>query len=435
MNKCSLLNCAAGLTLAAFLLFPPPPATASEACKSKAACAKTATQELGDIQKRLVNDSARKDWSAYLSDAQRLRHFVNDSAAGNLEVARAQLHLGRTAAAEVSAKRALAMGVTNPVLASPLFKPISAELTTLIASNSSDSISARSAFTLGDAGFLPEDIDFDSATKRLFLTSVQHGGIYVLSASGDLKLFASSPDHWPMFALKVDSRHRRLWATEVALSGFKSVPRKDWGRSTVLEYDLDRGTLLARIEGPKHSALGDMALTHDGKPIVSDGDGGGVYQLTKGNLRRLDHGNFVSPQTPTQCPGSDILFIPDYARGIGAMDPRTGRVTWFSSDGRHALAGIDGLYCQGQVLFAVQNGTSPQRVIAFDLDRTRTHITGERIVDKRANGDFTHGVFVGDAFLYIADSGWNGIDEHGVAKPGVRSSKAHVMQYQTGGLP
>jgi len=257
---------------------------------------------------------------------------------------------------------------------------------------------------------------------------VQHGGIYVLSASGDLKLFASSPDHWPMFALKVDSRHHRLWATEVALSGFKSVPRKDWGRSAVLEYDLDQGTLLARIEGPEPSALGDMALTHDGKPIVSDGDGGGVYQLTEGSLHRLDHGDFISPQTPAQCPGSDVLFIPDYARGIGAIDPRTGRVTWFSSDGRHALAGIDGLYCRGQVLFAVQNGTSPQRVIAFDLDRTRTHITGERIVDKRANGDFTHGAFVGDSFLYIADSGWSRIDEHGVAKPGVPSSKAHVMR-------
>jgi hypothetical protein len=411
-------------------------ATASEACGSpKVACLKTATQEFGELQKRLIKDSARKDWPAYLSDAQRLRHFVNDSAAGNLEVARAQLHLGRTAAAEVSAKRALAMGVGNSVLASPLFKPISAELTTIIASNSSDSINARSASTLGDAGFLPEDIDFDSATKRLFLTSVQHGGIYVLSASGDLKLFASSPDHWPMFALKVDSRRRRLWATEVAISGFKSVPRKDWGRSTVLEYDLDRGTLLARVEGPKQSALGDMALTHDGKPIVSDGDGGGVYQLIEGSLHRLDHGDFVSPQTPAQCHGSDILFIPDYARGIGALDPRTGWVTWFSSDGHHALAGIDGLYCHGQVLFAVQNGTSPQRVIAFDLDGTRTHITGERIVDKRANGDFTNGTFVGGSFLYIADSGWSSIDEHGVIRPDVQLGKAHIMQYQVVGLP
>lgn len=392
-------------------------------------------QELGDLQKRLIADRAHKDWQAYLADAKRLRRFVNDSATGNLEVARAQLHLGKTAAAEASAKRALAMGVTNPVLASPLFKPIAPALAAAIAANSAERTHARLKFVLGDAGFLPEDIDFDTATKRFFLTSVQRDGIFVSSASGALKPFASSPDHWPVFAVKVDSRRRRLWATEVALSGFKSVPRRDWGRSALLEYDLDKGTLLARIEGPEHGALGDMVLTNEGDPIVADGNGGGVYQLIEGNLHRLDHGDFVSPQTPAQCPGSDTLFVPDYVRGIGAMDPRTGRVAWFASGGRHALAGIDGLYCRGQTLFAVQNGTSPQRVIAFHLDDTRTRITGETIVEQRADGDFTHGVFVGDAFLYIADSGWSRIDEHGVAKPNTKPGNARVMQHQVDRLP
>lgn len=436
MTSRFLLCCAGGLGLSAVsLLLPSVSATAGDACKSPTVCAGTAVQEFADIQKHLVANAARKDWPIYLEDARRLRQFVNDSATGNLEVARAQLHLGQTAAAEVSTKRALAMGVTNPVLASPLFKPISAALAATIAANAAERTNAHQAFVLDEAGFLPEDIDFDTATKRLFLTSVQRDGIFVSSASGALKPFASSPDHWPMFALKVDSGRRRLWATEVALSGFKSVPRKDWGRSAILEYDLDKGILLARIEGPEHSALGDMVLAKNGEPIVSDGDGGGVYQLVKGSLHRLDHGDFISPQTPAQCPGSDMLFVPDYARGIGALDPRTGRTKWFSSDGRHALAGIDGLYCRGQVLFAVQNGTSPQRVIAFHLDRIRTHITGESIVDKRANGDFTHGVFVGDSFLYIADSGWNRIDEHGVVKPNVQLGKARVMQFQAGGLP
>jgi hypothetical protein len=431
-----LLCFTGGLGLAGCLLLVSLGTAAGAACESpQAPCAGTAVREFAAMQEHLVADAARKDWPAYLEDAQRLRRFVNDSATGNLEVARAQLHLGRTAAAEVSAKRALAMGVTNPVLASPLFKPIAAALADAIAANAAERTDARQAFALDDAGFLPEDIDFDAATQRLFLTSVQRDGIFVLSASGALKPFASSPDHWPAFALKVDSRHRRLWATEVALDGFAGVPRKDWGRSAVLEYDLDKGTLLARIEGPEHSALGDMVLSSNGEPIVSDGNGGGVYRLIGGNLHRIDHGDFISPQTPTQCPGSDTLFVPDYARGIGALDPRTGQVKWFSSGGRHALAGIDGLYCRGQILFAVQNGTSPQRVIAFHLDHTLTRITGEQIVDKRANGDFTHGVFVGDALLYLADSGWNGIDEHGVAKPGARPGKARVMRYQAGGLP
>ena len=71
-----------------------------------------------------------------------------------------------------------------------------------------------------------------------------------------------------MVAIKVDAKRRVLWATEVAFNGFAHVPAADWGRSVLLEYDLDRGTLLAPystiptgLAGPA-SGLSSITIMH-----------------------------------------------------------------------------------------------------------------------------------------------------------------------------
>src|SRR5581483_8545010 len=179
----------------------------------------------------------------------------------------------------------------------------------------------------------------DPATGRIFISAILGKRIVIADPHGAVRPFADAPDGWPMQALKVDVRRRLLWATEVALAGFSAVPKADRGRSALLEYDLDSGVQRARIEGPAGSALGDMALAADGDPIVSDGAGGGVYRLADGKLVRLDHGAFVSPQTPAFCADPNIAFVPDYVRGLARLDLRTGQVRWLSG-AHHALSGI-----------------------------------------------------------------------------------------------
>ena len=72
----------------------------------------------------------------------------------------------------------------------------------------------------------------------------------------------------------------------------------------MLCYDLASRRLLRRIEGPRPSALGGIALTAQGDVIVSDGDGGGVYRVPANGagMQRLDDGDFISPQTPAMLP-------------------------------------------------------------------------------------------------------------------------------------
>jgi len=390
----------------------------------------SAVETFRQLQSALVNDRKRADWNSFLADARRLQAFLNETPTSGLEVARAQLQLDHREEALVEVRRFLTMGQTNAVLDAPLFQPLKETIAPQVASNQSPIDLAKPVFQLANGGLLPEDIDYDPASKSFFLTSVLEHTIVALNEAGQQRVFAESPDHWPMMALKVDAKRRVLWATEVALDGFTAVAPADWGRSALLEFDLDHGTLRSRHEGPAHSNPGDMILGSNGDPIVSDGVGGGIYRLRATQFLRIDHGDFISPQTIAICEDGRHAFVPDYVRGIATFDLETGAVAWLSPKGRFALDGVDGLYCRGTSLVAVQNGASPQRVISFHLNSSRSSIEAETVIERATHtlGDPTHGVFVDGAFFYIANSGWNTLDEHGVFKPSIPLSPAIIMR-------
>jgi sugar lactone lactonase YvrE len=291
---------------------------------------------------------------------------------------------------------------------------------------------ASTAFVLPDVRLLAEDVDFDPRTRRFFITGVREKKIIATDFNGASSDFATAPDDWPMVAVKVDAARRLVWATEVAMHGFRFAPSADWGRSALLCYDLQTGRLLRRIEGPRPSALGDMVLSTHGDVIASDGDGGGVYRLAANarTMQRIDAGDFISPQTPAISPGGRYLFVPDYLRGIGVLEIATGRVQWLSMAGRFALNGIDGLYFDRGKLIAVQNGTSPERVVVFTLDATLHRVVSEAIIERSTPtlGDPTHGVVIANEFYYIANSGWDAIDEHGELKPAAKLSTPRIMR-------
>jgi hypothetical protein len=398
----------------------------------------TATEQHNRIYKSLHDSHAAGDWAANLRAAKDFKAFTHGAPNSLLEAARADVHLGDLMAAVSELQQFVRMGQANDILlTSPDFatlrqQPEFTDIAKRMKDNASPSTLATVAFTLKDTDLLPEDIDYDLTSKRFFITSVLEKRIISADAQDVARDFARSPNHWPMLAIKIDATHNKLWATEVALQDFSSVPKKDWGRSTLLCFDLKTAKLLARVEGPHGSALGDMTLSPAGDVIVSDGAGGGVYRLPVGakTLQRLDNGDFVSPQTPVLLPDGNRLFVPDYARGIGVLDIATKQVTWLSLDGRFAIIGTDGLYLDHQTLLAVQNGTSPERVTAFTMDDALTKIVAEKTIERATTtlGDPTHGVVIGSDFYYIANSGWNTLDDHGATTPTAKRTPAQIMR-------
>jgi hypothetical protein len=284
---------------------------------------------------------------------------------------------------------------------------------------------------LSEPGFIPEDIAYDPVSATFLLTSVLEKKIVRLRETGKESVFALSPSGWPMFAVKIDAGKRLVWATEVAVDGFAPAPKKDWGHSALLCFDLLTGKLRKRIEGPPQAELGDLFLDKDGTPIVCDGKKGGIYRLVNETLERVDKGDFISPQTIAGTPDKNKLIVPDYERGVGILDVNSG-VRWLKNGAGVSLSGVDGLYSYGAYLILTQNGVTPERVVALKLNDSLTRIVSSKIIEKGTPGlgDPTHGVVVGHWFYYIANSGWDVLSESGELKAGAKFTPAHIMRYR-----
>jgi len=407
---------------------------ARDACPQAA----SAGEQLHQIREDLKRTHAANDAAGYLSAAKKNAEFLNGSPNSLLQLMSAQAFAGDNDAALTAFAQFVHMGQSSEdTLKLPQFEklrsdPRFAALHTEMAANSAGVSHATLAFSLKDSGLIPEDVDYDPVTHLFYVTSVMEKKILAVDASGSANTFAQAPDPWPMMALKLDRARHLLWATEVALDGYEMAPKEDWGRSAILIYDLRSHKLLHRIEGPAKSALADMVLTAAGDAIVAEGQGGGIYRLARESLKleRLDSGEFISPQTPALSPDGKNLFVPDYLRGIGILNLETHHVAWIPMNGAHALSGIDGLYLDGHTLIATQNGTSPERVVRFQLDPSLASVESEDLIERGTAtlGDPTHGVIVDGNFYYIANSGWDTLDDHGHLLPNAKPTPPLVMK-------
>jgi hypothetical protein len=283
------------------------------------------------------------------------------------------------------------------------------------------------AFTLPDADLVAEDIAYDTADHRFFVSSVHRRKIIVVDSAGHVSDFTrpGADGTWAMLALAVDPARRLLWATTVALNAAEQYSAADSGRSALLAYDLATGALRARLDPPPapggHS-LGDMTLDPDGTVYVSDGAAGTVYRAAPGahTLEALvPPATLLLPQTPALSADGRRLFVPDYARGIAVIDLATRAVAWLPHPGNVALTGIDGLYRVDGTMIAIQNGPTPNRVLRVLFDDAMTRVLGADVLERGVPvlDDPTHGVMIGDAFYFIARSGWSRVRDDGTMSP------------------
>lgn len=402
----------------------------------------SARDQLDELRRQAHAAHQAGDKNGYLQAALKVQQLLNNAPLAIESVARGYTEAGDSSHALASLTQFADMGEvdkslvdgSDKIFTSLVPSPGYKEILDRFARNSTPVSNAETAFSLPDAGLIAEDIDYDPATKSFLVTSVLEDKIIRLNFSGEATDFAHSPRHWPMLAIKIDAARHLVWATEVALDGFTSVPKADWGHSAVLCFDLSSGKLLQRVEGPAKSALGDMVLAQNGDPIVSDGDGGGVYRLSRGALTLINGTDFISPQTPAALPDPNHVLVPDYLRGIGILDLRNGHVDWVNHEQPRniALNGVDGLYFDRGSLLLTQNGTSPERVVRVQLDASLTRVLSTQIIERATPnvGDPTHGVVIGNNFYYIANSGWSELDDHGDVKPGSRLTPARIMRFK-----
>jgi hypothetical protein len=353
-------------------------------------------------------------------------------------IARSEARLGHTDAAVTRLRTIAAMGLAYPIDDDSAFATLRGHkdfetVRTAMATNRAAVSNATVTHVLADTNMLAEDLAYDPGSRTFYVSSIHRGAIIAVAENGAVQDFvpAGRDNVYGIMALAIDTRHGVLWATTSAMPQATGYKASDSGRSAVLRYELSTGRLLRRFDAPldgRGHNLGDMTVDQNGTVIVSDGVSGDIFTVRAGRdtLETLvGRGTFRSPQTPAVLPDGRVM-VADYAFGLAVIDRQDGTVTWVQHPDTTAVSGIDGMYVRGHTLYAVQNGTTPERVVRFTLDDRFANVTGWSVIERGSPslGDPTHGVLTADSFYFIGNSGWDRFDDNGAIKPAAASPPA-----------
>ena len=119
----------------------------------------------------------------------------------------------------------------------------------------------------------------------------------------------------------------------------------------------------------------------------------------------------------------------DYTMGIKTIDLKTKAVAILNHPVEVPLNGIDCLMRVGDGLVAIQNGVTPARVVGLRLDASGNEVAGVEILESNSPqlGTPTHGVLRGNRFYYLANTGFDNLDEKGGVASGKQLSPARVL--------
>ncbi|MDT7602196.1 MAG: hypothetical protein QOF61_193, partial [Acidobacteriota bacterium] len=282
------------------------------------------------------------------------------------------------------------------------------------------------AFTIHEKGVVPESVAYDRVAKNFYLSSIYKRKILRVGASGEATEFATARDGlWSVAGMKVDAARRLLWACTVAHPQMSGYKEEENGTTGLLKFDLRTGRLIKKYLLPNHPQphwLGDLAINSRGDVFATDSITPAIYIVRQDRDEIetfLESEQFSSPQGLDFTPDEKHLFMADYAKGLFLVDLATKKITLLPPPPDSTLLGIDGLYFHNGALVAVQNGTTPPRIIRLILDKTLSRL--ERFETLEANNpifdDPTLGVVVKDWFYFIANSQWGAIDEKGNLAP------------------
>lgn len=217
-----------------------------------------------------------------------------------------------------------------------------------------------------------------------------------------------------VLGLALDPRTGLLWAAASpappAVHG-----REDAGPAALLAIDPATGAVRAAYpvadDGREHG-LGDLALDADGAVYVSDGLAGEIYRLRPGGEALeifVAAGTLGSPQGLAPTPDGEALIVADYASGLWRVARAGGTPLRLAAPEDAALIGIDGLATDGRVLYALQNGAAPQRVLRLRLDAAWTRIEAVEVLAANLPeiAEPTTGLIVDGDLVFVSRSQWS----------------------------
>ena len=279
---------------------------------------------------------------------------------------------------------------------------------------------APTAFELDDRTLIPEGIAYDAPSGAFFLGSVAKGTITRVGWGNALDEFAPRAEGLDgILGLAADAPRRTLYA--VATSALTDEGRKR-RKNAVLAFDIDKHTLLRRVDVPDAQQLNDVAIAFGGRVFASDSAAGGIYEIPREGAARVvvPAGRLPGSNGLAASPDGKKLYVA-HSTGIAVVDLASGDVKRVANTTRETVAAIDGLYSFQGELVGVQNVTTPGRVILISLSKDGESITRVRTLlshHHNALDEPTTGVVTDRGFYLLAATGVSRFNANGkIDKP------------------
>jgi hypothetical protein len=260
---------------------------------------------------------------------------------------------------------------------------------------------------------LIEGIAWDSRTGRLFAASVVSRALLVREAQGWRVL--EGLETGSLFGLAIDNRRRVIWAASGVV---EQTPSPETAFRGLIAVDLATLRPVRRLAAPADGTPADIAVAADGTVYASDPNTGAIYRarLTDTALTILvPPGRLRSPQGLVPSADGRRLYVSDYGYGLAEVMLADGAVSRLESDANTMLDGIDGLYPWRGGLIAIQNGTSPRRILFLTLSQNGGRVASVDVLESGNPewGEPTLGAVRPRDFLYVADAQWERYGEGG----------------------
>lgn len=293
------------------------------------------------------------------------------------------------------------------------------------------------AFVLKDRSLHVESVAIDAKTGTRYVGSVHKKKIVAIDNKGQATDFIAPGAHGltAVLGLRVDPRGKFLWACSSPMEemdGYDSL-----APSRVFQFELPSGKLIASYEPPAPTGhvLGDLAIGPVGQVFVSDSRTNEIYvvnEATKKLDRFLTDSGFWNIQGITFTDDGKYLFISDYIKGPYRLELLNRNLIKLDIRTDNSLKGIDGLLWHKNSLLALQNGTSPLRVMRFMLNNTLDTLVTAEIIDQGRPelNEPTQGVIVGNEFYFVGNSQWGGYGKDHKPKPNVELQDIVVLKYK-----
>jgi len=264
---------------------------------------------------------------------------------------------------------------------------------------------ARPIASIGPEQALVEAVAWDAPRHRLFATAVL--GRALLVSDGQQWRKVPDLDVGGLSGVAIDAPRRLLWLSSTST---RQTPDRLTAFRGLVALDLDTLREVRRVAVTNEGSPFDLAVGPDGTVYASESQRGLVYRLGLGDQSLsilVRRGALTSPQGLVPASDGKRLYVADYAMGVMVVNLADGSVAPLPSTARTMLDGVDGLVGHRGDLIAIQNGTSPRRILRLVLDSAGSRIQRVDVLESEAPGwgEPTNGVIRDDELLYVDGQG------------------------------